>query len=344
MYTDDMFLAKLLEEPADDTTRLVYADWLDEQGDSLSAAKAEFLRVTVQLAAKTGHKGWRKEQEKRLQQMAATLDTDWLAVVSRLAIENCLRKRQEEERRFRGVLKFDFLCERRWEDLQSLGEGTERFCDACRQNVHFCATITEARQHAQKGHCIAVDLGVIRRERDSNRNSCFSVGRARSRFDRKRSGWNPTRYRPNENSENGRKASILFRQPRGDRGRFAARRDSSGAPQDTDNLETAREAGWLRPFAITPTSMYRVPSSRGCAARHRCPHGPGSRPLPSAGPRSTRLRHLRGPGTVDVRSGFSCLAPSRHIPCGDCLVFGHQVQHWRIDRDARSLARGHFPR
>ena len=33
MLTEDVFLAKLLETPADDTTRLVYADWLDEQGD-----------------------------------------------------------------------------------------------------------------------------------------------------------------------------------------------------------------------------------------------------------------------------------------------------------------------
>src|SRR5689334_21802891 len=40
MLNDDVFLAKLLEGPADDTTRLVYADWLDEQGDSISTAKA----------------------------------------------------------------------------------------------------------------------------------------------------------------------------------------------------------------------------------------------------------------------------------------------------------------
>jgi uncharacterized protein (TIGR02996 family) len=168
MLNDNVFLAKLLEVPGDDTTRLVYADWLDEQGDSISAAKAEFLRVTVQLASPMGRKGWRKERQKRLQQLAAKLDTDWLAVVSRLPIENCHGKRTEEESRlrWRPLLRFDYLCDRRWEDLKSTDDKAVRFCDACRQSVHYCDTITEARRHAGDGHCIAVDLGVIRRDGD----------------------------------------------------------------------------------------------------------------------------------------------------------------------------------
>jgi uncharacterized protein (TIGR02996 family) len=174
MHNDEIFLAKLAEEPADDTTRLVYADWLDEQGDSLSAAKAEFLRLTVQVASTKGRKGkgwkgWKKARRKRLQELAAALDTAWLAVVSRLPIENCLDKRRNgEEARPGGLprVAFEFLCDRRWEDLQATGDRAVRFCDACRQNVHYCDTITEAREHAWEGHCIAVDLGVIRRERD----------------------------------------------------------------------------------------------------------------------------------------------------------------------------------
>lgn len=168
MLNDDVFLAKLLEGPADDATRLVYADWLDEQGDSISTAEAEFLRVTVQLASQRGRKAWRKERQKRLQQLAAELDTDWLAVVSRLPIENCHGKRTEEGSRIRGMrpVLFEYPCDRHWEDLKSTDDKAVRFCDACRQNVHYCDTITEARRHAEEGHCIAVDLGVIRRDRD----------------------------------------------------------------------------------------------------------------------------------------------------------------------------------
>ncbi len=43
------FLQAVLDEPEDDLARLVYADWLDEQGDS----RGEFIRVQVELASLT---------------------------------------------------------------------------------------------------------------------------------------------------------------------------------------------------------------------------------------------------------------------------------------------------
>ena len=44
------FLADILEHPDDDTPRLVYADWLEENGDTDDALRAEFIRVQVKLA------------------------------------------------------------------------------------------------------------------------------------------------------------------------------------------------------------------------------------------------------------------------------------------------------
>ncbi|MEK6239155.1 MAG: TIGR02996 domain-containing protein, partial [Planctomycetales bacterium] len=38
------FLAELIDDPSNDAAKLVYADWLEEQGDS----RAEFLRVVVE--------------------------------------------------------------------------------------------------------------------------------------------------------------------------------------------------------------------------------------------------------------------------------------------------------
>jgi uncharacterized protein (TIGR02996 family) len=164
--SDDPFLRAILDEPSNDAPRLVYADWLEEQGDPVSAAKAEFLRLSVQIAARTESKGRRKTQKKRLQQLAAELDTSWLAVVSQLAIENCPGKQSEPQTRASRLLRFDVLCDRRWENLQPTDDRAVRFCDACKQNVHYCETITEARRHAWDGHCIAVDIGVIRRDGD----------------------------------------------------------------------------------------------------------------------------------------------------------------------------------
>ena len=42
------FLEDILAHPDDDTPRLIFADWLDEQGDS---ARAEFIRVQIERAS-----------------------------------------------------------------------------------------------------------------------------------------------------------------------------------------------------------------------------------------------------------------------------------------------------
>jgi uncharacterized protein (TIGR02996 family) len=44
----DAFLQTICENPEDDTTRLVYADWLEEHGDAQDAARAEFIRVQIE--------------------------------------------------------------------------------------------------------------------------------------------------------------------------------------------------------------------------------------------------------------------------------------------------------
>jgi uncharacterized protein (TIGR02996 family) len=46
MSTEADFRAKLQADPADDATRLVYADWLEERGDAGGIVKVEFLRLT----------------------------------------------------------------------------------------------------------------------------------------------------------------------------------------------------------------------------------------------------------------------------------------------------------
>lgn len=47
MSDESAFLAAIIAQPDDDTLRLVYADWLDEQGD---ADRAEFIRLQIRLA------------------------------------------------------------------------------------------------------------------------------------------------------------------------------------------------------------------------------------------------------------------------------------------------------
>ena len=53
--TEQGLLHAILESPADDGPRLIYADWLDEQGQ---APRAEFIRTQVRLATspECGHR------------------------------------------------------------------------------------------------------------------------------------------------------------------------------------------------------------------------------------------------------------------------------------------------
>lgn len=169
----DAFLQTLTETPKDDDARLVYADWLEERGELL---KAEFLRITVSLNTEKRSRGKRKTQRNRLQELAAQLDTDWLAVVSRLKIENCPKSRKQPWRRIPLDITFHFVCDKTWDQLQATDKQTVRHCTDCKQDVHYCDTIAEARRHATANRCIALDLGVIRRDGDISALQFMTVG------------------------------------------------------------------------------------------------------------------------------------------------------------------------
>ena len=52
MARNDVLLRAIIDQPDEDTPRLAYADWLDENGDSeADGARAEFIRAQVALAA-----------------------------------------------------------------------------------------------------------------------------------------------------------------------------------------------------------------------------------------------------------------------------------------------------
>lgn len=178
MTDEDAFLRKLLDNPADDVVRLVYADWLEEREE---LAKAEFLRLEAETA--TAKKSRQARIKVRLQQLAATLDTSWLPIVSKIAIDRCGQIKRTGLYRIAQLAsrvgsaprppvseltepEFEFECPKLWENLKPTDDPAVRFCKGCRQNVHYCDTITVARQHAHQGRCVAVDLGIIRKNGD----------------------------------------------------------------------------------------------------------------------------------------------------------------------------------
>ena len=54
-------LQDIIEQPDDDTPRLVYADWLDEYGDSADRDRAEFIRTQIALAREPAQDPWERQ-------------------------------------------------------------------------------------------------------------------------------------------------------------------------------------------------------------------------------------------------------------------------------------------
>jgi uncharacterized protein (TIGR02996 family) len=64
MTHDDAFLADIREHPEDDTSRLVYADWLEDHGQE---DRATFIRVQIEWARRGGDGVLRQQAEELLQ-------------------------------------------------------------------------------------------------------------------------------------------------------------------------------------------------------------------------------------------------------------------------------------
>jgi uncharacterized protein (TIGR02996 family) len=75
MSPDNPFLKALLAQPDDDTLRLAMADWLDENEDP---ARAEFIRVQVELARGVEERERRVALEKRQAELLVGHEREWV--------------------------------------------------------------------------------------------------------------------------------------------------------------------------------------------------------------------------------------------------------------------------
>jgi len=150
MTDERAFVQMIAAEPGDGGTRLVYADWLEEQGE---ADRAAFLRLEAQLTHTPVTHADFVRLNKEFRALHARLDPLWLARIDRTEIENCF-------------IQFEVPCPKRWERLRPTADAAVRFCETCRKNVYHCATIESARDHAQADHCVAVDSRLARQPGD----------------------------------------------------------------------------------------------------------------------------------------------------------------------------------
>ncbi len=154
MTEEAAFLAGIRADPKDDLRRLVFADWLEEQSSDECRTKAEYLRLEVHVSGLSDDRPERDGFIVKLRAVAEGLPVEWKTAVAKVAIENC------------GV-RWRFQCPKKWSELEETYSPDVRFCSACRKDVFFCDSVEKARRVAENvGVCVAIDLGVIRRDGD----------------------------------------------------------------------------------------------------------------------------------------------------------------------------------
>src|SRR5438477_11581752 len=77
MSTEAALLRAIREMPDENTPRLIYADYLDEEGH---AARAEFIRVQIERSQLPEHDPRRAPLEDREQELLAEHEAAWLGV------------------------------------------------------------------------------------------------------------------------------------------------------------------------------------------------------------------------------------------------------------------------
>src|SRR5262245_17786546 len=71
----EAFLQAIIDDPDDDTPRLIFADWLDEHGDP---ERAEFIRLQCEIEHLLPGDSRRPVLEDRIDDLLAEHEMDWL--------------------------------------------------------------------------------------------------------------------------------------------------------------------------------------------------------------------------------------------------------------------------
>jgi uncharacterized protein (TIGR02996 family) len=77
MSIEDAFIQAILSDPRAAAPRLIYADWLEERGESASICRAEYLRVECEWDALLQRDPRRPTLQARLQELRPTVGDDW---------------------------------------------------------------------------------------------------------------------------------------------------------------------------------------------------------------------------------------------------------------------------
>ena len=152
---DERRLLAAITEKNDASSRLVYADFLEERGEGL---RADFLRTQETIVdADPASTVW-KFHTRRLRELAASIEMKWRHAVARPTVEGC-------------NVRFNARCPKEWGSLAPTERADVRHCETCQKHVHYCPSVAIARRHVEAGDCVAIDVIPQRQRGDLDPSS-----------------------------------------------------------------------------------------------------------------------------------------------------------------------------
>jgi uncharacterized protein (TIGR02996 family) len=132
-----------------DGGHMVYADWLEEQGE---VARAEFLRIEERLLATPPGSTFDNLNQRRYV-LAETIDVYWRVEVARPLIEATVTTALD-------------ACPRDWGSLERTERPDIRRCGTCQGSITYCTDIDVVRSHLSRGELVVLDAWMRRRRGD----------------------------------------------------------------------------------------------------------------------------------------------------------------------------------
>jgi uncharacterized protein (TIGR02996 family) len=102
MNHEQAFLQAIREAPDDDAPRLIYADWLEEQGGASRAARADFIRIQCRLDELPDDDPARDRLEDEAADIVAEYEAEWIESLHGIAEDWCFSRGFIERIRIRS--------------------------------------------------------------------------------------------------------------------------------------------------------------------------------------------------------------------------------------------------
>lgn len=156
--TEHGFLTELRAAPDSAPARSVYADWLEQRGQT---ARAEYLRSQLAAAAaKTPTEPAFLNAASRIRQLSRQVGDEWRADVGMVFVEHCpVSPNTPTYPSFDdGELGLELVCPMQWEKLSPTARDGVRACGVCNKEVTFCTSYRDVVSLVHSGKCVAVEL------------------------------------------------------------------------------------------------------------------------------------------------------------------------------------------